>query len=115
MSSEGVWADPDKIEAVKNSTSLLMKADCSHFMVSLLFISAFSKMAAPLFALAHRCSILQYNEQYQDSFISTEDVGSSPLFMFPKSFVLEAKASTQSLRATLSQQLDNKLVAQLPM
>jgi len=115
---KGVSADQGKVEAVRN---FVIPADLKSLYSFLAlvsyyqrFIPAFSKVAAPLFALTHKNVAFEWSEQCQQSFDNLKALlTQAPLLAFPdfsKPFVVETDASGQGLGAVLSQQQESGLV-----
>lgn len=121
VSSEGVSADPTKVEAVKNFATPTDLRQLRSFLglasYYRRFIPAFSKVAAPLFSLTRKDATFKWDEWCQQSFDRLKDLlVSAPLLVFPdftRPFVLETDASGQGLGAVLGQQQDSGLVAPL--
>lgn len=119
VSSEGISADPVKVEAVKDFATPLDVRQLRSFLglasYYRRFIPAFSKVAAPLFALTRKDALFQWDESCQKSFDRLKGLLiKAPLLVFPdftKPFVLETDASGQGLGAVLSQQQESGLVA----
>ena len=119
VSSEGISADPAKVEAVKNFATPADVRQLRSFLglasYYRRFIPAFSKVATPLFALTRKDALFRWDEQCQKSFDHLKDLLiQAPLLVFPdfaKPFVLETDASGQGLGAVLGQQQESGLVA----
>ena len=119
VSREGISADPSKVEVVKNfATPIDVRLLRSFLGLSSYyrrFVPAFSKVAAPLFALTHKDAIFQWDKKCQESFDHLKGLlMQAPLLVFPdftKSFVLETDASGQGLGAVLSQQQESGFTA----
>ena len=119
VSSEGISADPSKVDAVKNFATPVDVRQLRSFLglasYYRRFIPTFSKVAAPLFALTRKDAIFQWDEKCQESFDHLKSLLiQAPLLVFPdftKPFVLETDASGQGLGAVLSQQQGSGCVA----
>ena len=103
VSVEGISADPSKVAAVRN---FVIPADLKSLRSFLglasyywKFIPAFSKVAAPLFALTHMDIPFEKSERCQQSFDDLKALlTQAQLLAFPdfsKSFVLDTDASGQ--------------------
>ena len=116
---EGISADLSKVEAVKNFATPIDVRQLRSFLgltsYYRRFVPAFSKVAAPLFALTRKDDIFQLDKKCQESFDHLKGLlMQAPLLVFPdftKSFVLETDASGQGLGAVLSQQQESGFAA----
>lgn len=119
VSSEGISADPSKVEAVKNSATPVEVKQLRSFLgltsYYCRFIPAFSKVATPLFALTHKYVIFHWDKEYQKYFDHLKGLliqATLLVFLdFAKSFVLEIDASGQGLGAVFSQEQESGFTA----
>ena len=115
VTSEGITADPSKIEAVKSwpepknlSEVRSFLGLCSYYRK---FIKGFADIARPLHKLTEKGKAFQWSDECSRSFAQLkEHLTSSPILAYPDEksvFILDTDASDAAIGSVLSQAQDN--------
>ncbi|GFW93036.1 retrovirus-related Pol polyprotein from transposon 17.6 [Trichonephila clavipes] len=113
---EGVRTDPEKVSAVKNWKRPENLRELRSFLGLCTyyrkFVKGFSNIARPLHKLTESKQKFQWTKECEDSFLQLKEaLTSSPILIYPqpdKPFILDTDASTESVGAVLSQEIDGQ-------
>ncbi|GFT58779.1 retrovirus-related Pol polyprotein from transposon 17.6 [Trichonephila clavipes] len=116
ISAEGVRTDPEKVFAVKNWKRPENLRELRSFLGLCTyyrkFVKRFSNIARPLHKLTESKQKFQWTKECEDSFLQLKEaLTSSPILIYPQSdkpFILDTDASSESVGAVLSQEIDGQ-------